>query len=122
MTGTVLDLTYMNPGTSPVCLFTHVATNGEHFDWLSVELVGVGAARRLSFIDARDKSAQVSVELAPGATFTKHVDLAAWALSPTNGAKPLATGTWTANVTYDSSHETWAWPGVLRATATVVVR
>ncbi len=120
--GAVLSFTLENRGTAPVCVFTHVATDGEHFDWLGVELTGGGPARSLHFVDDRDKSAPVSVLLAPGERVTKSVDLVAWAKRKVNGGAPIPPGAWTAAVTYDTTRETWVWSGKLTATTGVVVR
>ncbi len=56
------------------------------------------------------------------ANFTKNVDFAAWAKRAPNGSKALAAGTWTANLSWDSTRESWAWAGTLHATTTFVVR
>lgn len=122
--GSVVGITFENRGTAPVCLYTHVATDGEHFDWLHADVTPAtgGAPRPLEFVDARDKSAPVSVELGPGDRITKNVDFAAWAKRAPNGSKALASGTWTANLSWDSTRESWAWAGTLHATTTFVVR
>jgi hypothetical protein len=120
--GTVLSVTFANRGTAPVCVYTHVATYEEHFDWLTVTLTGAGARRDLQLVDDRDKSAPVSVLLGPGEQVTKASDLAAWAKRKINGGAPLTPGTWTANVIYDSTRESWVWSGKLTASTTVAVK
>lgn len=121
--GSLLDVTYENAGTAPVCLYTHVATHEEHFDWLTVELIDAGGhVRSLGFSDMRDKSAPVSVELAPGQRVTKTVDVAAWAARGINGKKPLAAGTYQLTAAYDSGREDWVWSGKLTAKAVLVVK
>ena len=120
--GAVLDVTWENVGTAPVCIYPWVATHEEQFDWVSVELTGVGAPRTLVFTDDRDKSAPVSIGLSPGEKLTKTIDLAGWAARRPNGTNPLVPGTYSASVTYDSTRETWVWAGSLHATTTVVVR
>lgn len=120
--GTQLDVTWTNEGTTPVCVLTHVATNGEHFDWITIVIGGgPGPIRNLTFVDDREHAARVSYELAPGATLTRTIDLDAWARRRVNGGRALAHGGYTVDVLYDSSRETGAWAGTLRASVTVRV-
>lgn len=120
--GALLDVTFDNRGAAPICLLTHVATNGEHFDWITVEVGGgPGPTRSLTFVDDRREAASVSFELAPGGKLTKTIDLGAWAKRRMNGSRALASGGYTVSLTYDSSRETTAWPGTLHATTTMRV-
>lgn len=120
--GTLLDVTFENHGTEPVCMLTHVATTGEHFDWITVEVGGgPGPTRSLTFVDDRRESSPVSFEIAPGGRLTKTIDLGAWAKRRMNGSRALASGGYTVSLTYDSSRETTAWPGTLHATTTMRV-
>ncbi len=121
--GTALDVSWVNQGTEPVCLLVFVQATGEHFDWIRVVLDGGPApARNLTFVDDRNRSARVSYELGPGARLTKTIDLGEWARRRLNGGLAIAPGGYNANVTYDSAHETTAWAGTLRVTATVTVK
>lgn len=121
--GMLLDVTFENRGTAAVCVLTHVATNGEHFDWITVEVGGgPGPTRNLTFVDDRRESSPVSFELAPGDKLTKTIDMGAWAKRRMNGSRALASGGYTVLLTYDSSHETMAWAGTLHATTTIRVQ
>lgn len=121
--GSLLDVTYENAGTAPVCLYTHIATHEEQLDWLTVELTdATGHTRTLAFTDSRDKSAPVSVELAPGQRVTVALDVADWAARRVNGGKPLAAGTYQLSADYDSSKESRVWGGKLSAKALLVVK
>jgi hypothetical protein len=85
------------------CVVAYVATHETQSDWLSIQLDG---KRTLRFDDSRDKSAIVTVELAPGATVWGRWDVAAWAKRDRNGKTPLAAGTtmW-ATIRYDAAGE-----------------
>jgi hypothetical protein len=121
--GALLDVIYENSGTAPVSIYTHIATHEEQVDWLTVELTdAAGHARTIGFTDARDKSAPVSVELAPGQRVTVTLDVVAWAARGVNGGKPLAAGTYQLSAVYDSSREDRAWSGKLAARTVLVVK
>jgi hypothetical protein len=121
--GALLDVSWVNQGTAPVCLLTHVQAIGEHFDWLRVVVDGGPApTRNLTFVDDRNHSVRVSYELGPGARLTKTIDAGEWAKRRLNGGLAIVPGGYNAIVTYDSSHETTAWAGTLRATTTFVVK
>ncbi len=120
--GTKLDVTYANTGTAPICLYAWVATNGEHFDWITIDVGGGAAATRsLTFVDDRDKSGPVSVEIEPGAHYTKTIDLDAWARRRVNGGRALTPGVYNVSVTYDSRRESWVFSGVLHATTRIMI-
>ncbi len=121
-TSTVLDVSWTNNTGASLKIATHVFAGEKQFDWLEVSLTdGAGALRRLRFMDDRDESAAVFVDVAPGATAHETIDLAAWAKRSDNGNAPLAAGTYKAKVVYDSTHETKAWAGRLEATTTITV-
>ena len=114
--GANLDVTYGNSGTDPVCLLAYVSAEDEQFDWLALEVTdGAGVTRKLQLTDDRNRSARISVELASGATYTKTIDLTAWAARPRNGGKALGAGPYRVRTNYDSKAETWAWAGKLHA-------
>jgi hypothetical protein len=118
--GAVLEVKWTNKSGAAIHLATHVFAGEKHFDWLEVRLTdAAGAVRKLQFIDDRDESGVVVVALAPGASVSESIDLAAWAARTTNGAAPLARGTYHALVIYDSSGQSRAWAGRLEATTIV---
>jgi hypothetical protein len=120
--GAVLELKWTNNSAAPINLATHVFAGEKHFDWLEVQLTdAAGAVRKLHFIDDRDESGIVVVAVAPGTSVGESVDLAAWATRTSNGAAPLAPGTYRALVIYDSSRQSRAWAGRLEATTSVTV-
>lgn len=120
--GALVNVTFVNEGTEPVCLLTHVEAGGAQFDWIRVTLSGgPGPSRNLTFVDDRDKSAHYSVELGPAGRHTETIDLGAWAARRVNGGRPLAAGGYVVDIQYDSSRETWAWSGTLHTTANVVI-
>src|SRR6185295_17004382 len=78
--GAQLELTWRNATGAAIRLATHVFAGENHYDWVKVTLVDrAGASRRLQFMDNRDESAPVVIELAAGATTTATIDLVAWA-------------------------------------------
>ena len=116
----VLSVTWKNAGASAIRVPTHVFAGEKHFDWLKVTLTdGRGAKRTLSFRDNRDESGAVFVDLAPGASATETIDLAAWAARAANGGKALTSGRYDADVVYDTASERRGWTGRLEARTTV---
>lgn len=120
--GTTLEVAWTNHTAAPLELATHVFAGEKHFDWITVELTDrAGARRRLEFLDDRDESGTVLVDVAPGATVRESIDLAAWALRKPNGSAPIAPGTYTARVVYDTATERRGWQGRLEATTSITV-
>jgi hypothetical protein len=120
--GAQLELTWRNTTGAAIKLATHVFAGENHYDWVKVTLTDrAGASRRLQFMDNRDESAPVVVDLAAGASTTATIDLAAWARRPINGGAPLAPGSYDAKVVYDSSREHDVWAGKLEASVRVDV-
>jgi hypothetical protein len=121
-TGTTLEVAWTNTTAAPLKLATHVFAGEKHFDWIEVQLTDrAGARRRLQFIDDRDESGVVLVDVAPGATVRESIDLAAWALRAPNDKTPLTSGTHAALVVYDTGNERRGWQGHLEATTTITV-
>src|SRR5262249_40139400 len=117
-----LSITWKNTSNAALKVATHVFAGEKHFDWLSVTLTdAAGTKRTLVFTDNRDESAPVFVDLAPGATTTETIDLAAWAARAPNAARPVASGRYDAYIVYDTTREQRAWAGRLQTTATVDV-
>ena len=120
--GAQLELTWRNTAGTAIRLATHVFAGENHYDWVKVTLTDrAGASRRLQFMDNRDESAPVAVDLAAGASTSATIDLAAWAKRPINGGTPLAPGSYDAKVVYDSSREHEVWAGRLEASTRVDV-
>lgn len=120
--GALVNVTFVNEGTEPVCLLAHVESQGAQFDWITASLSGgPGPTRNLIFVDDRDKSARYSVELGPNGRYTETIDLGAWAKRRVNGGRALTAGGWVVTLDYVTSHETTAWSGVLRTTTNVVI-
>lgn len=120
--GAMLEVAWTNDTAAPLKLATHVFAGEKHFDWIEVQLSSSGGAkRRLRFVDDRDESGTVLVDVAPGATIRESIDLAAWAGRATNGKMPLTSGTYSALVVYDTSNERRGWQGHLEATTTVTI-
>ncbi|MCC6522237.1 MAG: hypothetical protein IT373_06220 [Polyangiaceae bacterium] len=113
--GTRLAVGLHNVGTAPVCVYSHVATHELQHDWLSVGYVDGTKPVNVQFTDSRDKSAAVSVEIAPGATSWVSFDLAAWKARPIHGGGALPKGRLELSVAYDTTRETWVWAGRLAA-------
>ena len=121
-TAAALEVSWTNNIRASIKIATHVFAGEKQFDWIDVSLTdGNGATRRLRFMDDRDESAPVFVDVAPGATVRESIDLAAWAKRSDNGNTPLAPGTYKALVVYDSTHETKAWAGRLELMTTVTI-
>lgn len=121
-TGASLEVAWTNATSSALKIATHVFAGEKHFDWLTVTLVdAAGAARKLQFVDDRDESGTVAVEVAPGATIRETIDLAQWAARRANGGRPLAAGTYRAQVVYDSHGQARGWVGRIEAATTVTV-
>lgn len=121
-TGAVLEVTWTNTTSAALKVATHVFAGEKHFDWLTVNLTGPGStARKLQFVDDRDESGAVVVDVAPGASVTESIDLARWAARAANGSKPLAAGTYRAQVVYDSHGQTRGWVGRSEVATTVTV-
>jgi hypothetical protein len=120
--GTALEVAWTNNTAAPLKIATHVFAGEKHFDWITVQLTDrAGARRRLQFVDDRDESGTVLVDVAPHATIRESIDLAAWAGRTTNGKTPLASGTYSAVVVYDTGTEARGWKGRLEATTTITV-
>ncbi|MBI4954753.1 MAG: hypothetical protein HY908_22215 [Myxococcales bacterium] len=119
--GTRLAVGLHNVGSAPVCVYSHVATHELQHDWLSVGYVDGPQPVTVHFTDSRDKSAAVSVEVAPGATSWVSFDLAAWKARAIHGGGALPKGRLDVSVTYDTSRETWVWAGRLAAQAVMDV-
>ena len=120
--GAQLELTWRNATGAAIKLATHVFAGENHYDWVKVTLTDrAGASRRLQFMDNRDESAPVVVDLAAGASTTATIDLVAWAKRPINGGTPLAAGSYDAKVVYDSSREHDIWAGKLESSVRVDV-
>jgi len=120
--GATLEFAWTNNTAAPLKIATHVFAGEKHFDWIEVQLTdGAGATRRLRFVDDRDESGAVLVDVAPGATVRESIDLAAWAQRELNGKAPLAAGLYAALVVYDSSRERRGWQGRLEATTSITV-
>jgi hypothetical protein len=98
--GSSLELTFTNVSTAPVTMTTHVRAGRDHHDWLTVKLTGA-ATRTMKFWESRDKSAPIDATIAPGATVSRTIDLAAWAILAGNGG-PLAPGTYDLEATWDA--------------------
>jgi hypothetical protein len=110
-----------NTGTDPVCVYTSIATHELQHDWLELELTQGAKKRSLRFDDDRDKSAPVTVSLAPGATDWQTFDVAAWAKRRRNGGEPLKKGEIAAHAIYDTTEETEVWAGRLERSFTLRV-
>lgn len=118
----VATIVVKNVSKRTLTLPSHVQTHELHYDWLAVG-IGYPSAKKcappnehaswrtLSFVDDRDKSTRITVDLAPGRSFTHRIDLDAWARRAVNGGAPLAAGYSTIVATYDTSRETDAWSG-----------
>ncbi len=120
--GTTLEVAWTNNTAASLKLATHVFAGEKHFDWIEVQLTDrAGARRRLQFVDDRDESGTVLVDVAPGATVRESIDLDAWARRAPNGKAPLAAGTHAALVVYDTGNERRGWQGHLEATTTITV-
>jgi hypothetical protein len=114
--GVTLELTLSNTGSSEIVVNSSVSAGGErHFDWFRVELEVAGKTRELRFLDDRNRSAIERKTLAPGASLTHTLDLAAWAKRPRNGAVPLPSGKGTLRAFYEVSGDREAWNGRLAA-------
>jgi hypothetical protein len=112
--GETLEVRLENVGDEPLTVLSYVAAGGRrHLDWFTVTLTADdGAARRLQFIDDRDRSAKVRADLPPGASLAHPIDLAGWAARPINGGQPLA-GHYRATAAYLVEGEAGAWTGRL---------
>lgn len=112
--GTLARLTLRNTGPTPLRLISHVDAGERHYDPFVITLVDVNEVMRtLRFIADRNESARVVVELAPGADLEHEIDLAAWALRPVNGGRPLAGGAYDAEARYQVAPEPGLWSGSL---------
>lgn len=101
--GSAIDVELANPGKDPVTLTTHVKAGIDHFDALTVVLTGKGGAtRRLTFSEAREKSAPIEETIAGGKSVTESVDLQFWATRAPNGGEPIAPGTYAAEVIWET--------------------
>lgn len=123
-TGAMLEVTWTNATPAALKIATHVFAGEKHYDWITVELTppdGGGAVRKLQFLDDRDESGVVVVDVAPGASVSESIDLASWAARKANGSKPLAPGTYRAQVVYDSHGQARGWVGRLEAATTVTI-
>lgn len=120
--GTTLEVAWTNNTAAPLKIATHVFAGEKHFDWITVQLTDrAGAKRRLQFADDRDESGTVLVDVAPHATIRESIDLAAWARRTPNGKEPLAPGSYSTLVVYDTGTEARGWKGRLEATTTITV-
>jgi hypothetical protein len=118
--GSFLDLTLKNTSGAPLELTTHIKAGNEHYDWLSVSLTGA-ATRTMRFIENRDKSAPVTEKLAAGASLTRSIDLAQWAILANNG-DPLAPGAYDVLANWDTTTSSFTGPKVkLVATTKLVI-
>jgi hypothetical protein len=120
--GAMLEVAWTNTTQAALKIATHVFAGEKHFDWLTVNLTDAGGGvRKLQFLDDRDEAGAVVVDVAPGASVTESVDLARWAARAANGSKPLAAGTYRAQVIYDSHGQTRGWVGRIDAATTVTI-
>jgi hypothetical protein len=120
--GATLEVAWTNNTAAPIKIATHVFAGEKHFDWITVQLTDrAGAKRRLQFVDDRDESGTVVVDVAPHATIRESIDLAAWAQRTPNGKAPLASGSYSALVVYRTGTERRGWQGHLEATTTITI-
>ena len=103
-----------NVDTVEHCVAGHIATHELQSDWLSVTVPEKTASRTIVFDDARDKSARVTVALAPGATVWTRWDVVAWAKRARNGGKAPSRWNTSATATYDASREPDVWRGAIK--------
>jgi hypothetical protein len=116
-----LELAFTNTSAAKVAIARHViGARLPNYDWLTVELDGPGGKRTLGFVQARDESGVITVEVAPGATHVETIDLVQWSVEGPAGA-PLAPGTYQLRAAWDTSKETRAVGVVASATAMLVV-
>jgi hypothetical protein len=116
VSGTTLDVTLTNNGSTEVVVNSSVLAGAErHYDWFWVELEVAAVTRELRFQDDRNRSAIERKTLAPGASLTHTLDLAAWARRARNSAKPLPSGRGTLRAFYEVTGDREAWNGRLAA-------
>lgn len=99
--GSSLELTFKNTSAAPVTFTTHVKAGLDHHDALTVVLTGAKGTRTLTFWERRTKSIPIDETVKPGATLTRSVDLALWAIHGENVGGPLAAGGYDVAVTWD---------------------
>jgi hypothetical protein len=114
--GGALVVRLENRGSRPLHVLSHVDAGDRHFDSFAVELTDpAGGKRTLHFMDARNESARVTTDLAPGKELSHRIDLQAWARRSPNGAKPIAAGSYRASVAYVVAGQPDVWNGSLSA-------
>jgi hypothetical protein len=100
--GSQLELTFKNTSAKPVTMTTHVRAGLDHYDWLTVKLVGKTTKRTLRFIEVRTKAIPVDETIAPGKSLTRSVDLVAWSWIAGNG-EPLLPESYDVEATWDTT-------------------
>ena len=99
-----------NTSSAAICVATRVDAGFPQSDWLTIELEGLPA---FHFVATRHAAVVITAELPPGATAWSRWDLDAWATRLS--LPPLPPGRHSATATYDSTSETAAFRGRLRA-------
>lgn len=106
-----------NAGDTPLTVLSHVMAPDEtHLDWFTVTLTGDGGEPvQLRFLDDRNRSAEITVDLPPGSELAHRVDLVAWAARPVNGPVTLEPGAYRATATYEVPPDGATWTGTLHS-------
>lgn len=106
-------LTLHNVGPDKLKVFSYVQGSLEQYDWFTILLKAPTETRTLHLYDARNTSARIAVDLAPGQHLEHVIDVVAWAKREPNGARPLAPGTYRMWATYEVSEPGEVWNGKL---------
>lgn len=116
-TGAAIALHLGNTGDAPLTVLSHVMAPDEaHLDWFTVTLTrGDNEPVQLRFLDDRNRSAEITVELPPGSELAHRVDLVAWAARPINDEVALEPGTYRVTASYEVPPDGATWTGTLHS-------
>jgi hypothetical protein len=128
-----IELALRNVGEQPVALRSHVQADERHYDWFEVELTyptpsregcnGRYAGKRrqvVRLVAAREKSAPITVTLAPGKELVHRLDLAAWARRQ-GSTSAIVAGFYQLRPRYTVRGEKTVWAGRLTCPALQLV-